>query len=254
VIFLKLKGEVAVITGSSRGIGRVIALEFAKEGAKIVVNYSRSKEEALKVVNEIHEIGSEAIEVQADVSSENDVQKLFNETIKNYGFVSILVNNAGHGSKEYWKSTLWDINKKMWDEVISVDLWGSLLCSREAAKHMFTHGHGSIINITSTPGIAGGSDGIIYAIAKSGVIGLTRTLATILAPKIRVNAVALGSIKTGWLQWLNKKDVDELIEHIPLKRLGEPEEVAKTVLFLASQDSSYITGQVIIVDGGVITW
>lgn len=252
---MKLKGEVAVITGSSRGIGRAIALEFAKEGAKIVVNYSKSKEEALKVVKEIHEIGSEAIEIQADVSLENDVQKLFNETIKYYGYVSILVNNAGHSSRDYWNATLWDIDKKMWNEIISVDLWGALLCSREASKYMLKHaGHGSIINITSTPGIAGGSDGIVYAIAKSGIIGLTRTLATILAPKIRVNAVALGSIKTGWLQWLNKKEIDELIEHIPLKRLGEPEEVAKTVLFLASQDSSYITGQVIIVDGGVITW
>lgn len=251
---MKLKGEVAVITGSSRGIGRAIALEFAKEGAKIVVNYSKSREEALKVVKEIHEIGSEAIEIQADVSLENDVQKLFNETIKYYEYVSILVNNAGHGSRDYWNATLWDIDRKMWNEIISVDLWGALLCSREASKYMLKHGHGSIINITSTPGIAGGSDGIVYAIAKSGIIGLTRTLATILAPKIRVNAVALGSIKTGWLQWLNKKEIDELIEHIPLKRLGEPEEVAKTVLFLASQDSSYITGQVIIVDGGVITW
>ncbi len=254
MIYLKLKGEVAVITGSSRGIGKAIALEFAKEGAKIVINYSKSKEEALKVMGEIKELGADVIEIQADVSSENDVKRLFDETIKHYGYVSILVNNAGHGSKNYWNATLWDINRNMWDEIISVDLWGALLCSKEAAKSMLKHGHGSIINITSTPGIAGGSDGIVYAIAKSGIIGLTRTLATILAPNIRVNAVALGSIKTGWLQWLSKEDTEELIKHIPLKRLGEPEEVAKTVLFLASQDSSYITGQVIIVDGGVITW
>lgn len=254
MIFLKLKGEVAVITGSSRGIGRVIALEFAKEGAKIVVNYSKSKDEATRVVKEVQELGSEAIEVQADVSSESDVKKLFNEAVKSYGYVSILVNNAGHGSKDYWNMSLWDINKNVWDEIFSVDLWGAFLCSKEASKIMINHGHGSIVNIASTPGIAGGSDGIVYAIAKSGVIGLTKTLANILAPKIRVNAVALGSIKTGWLQWLNNKDIEELINHIPLKRLGEPEEVAKVVLFLASQDSSYITGQVIVVDGGVVTW
>ncbi|MGC8949295.1 MAG: SDR family NAD(P)-dependent oxidoreductase [Thermoprotei archaeon] len=251
---MKLKGEVAVITGSSKGIGRFIALEFAKEGAKVVVNYSKSKDEAVKVVREIQELGSEAIEIQADVSSEGDVKKLFDETVKNYGYVSILVNNAGHGSKAYWNLSLWDINKREWDEVFSIDLWGAFLCSKEASKIMLNHGHGSIVNITSTPGVAGGSDGIIYAIAKSGVVGLTRTLANILAPKIRVNAVALGSIRTDWLQWISNKEIEELINHIPLKRLGEPEEVAKVVLFLASQDSSYITGQVIIVDGGVVTW
>ncbi|MEM3832040.1 MAG: SDR family oxidoreductase [Thermoprotei archaeon] len=250
---MKLKGEVAVITGSSRGIGKSIALEFAKEGAKVAVNYSKSRNEAMKVVKEVQELGSEAIEIQADVSSENDVKRLFNEVVKNYGYVSILVNNAGHGSKSYWNMGLWDINKSVWDDVFSVDLWGAFLCSKEASRIMLNHGHGSIVNITSTPGIAGGSDGIVYAIAKSGVIGLTRTLANVLAPKIRVNAVALGSIKTDWLQWISSKDIEELINRIPLKRFGEPEEVAKVVLFLASQDSSYITGQIIIIDGGVVT-
>ncbi|MEE9585534.1 MAG: SDR family NAD(P)-dependent oxidoreductase, partial [Nitrososphaerales archaeon] len=197
---MNLKGKVSIVTGSSRGIGKAIALELARGGADVVINYSKSADEAEKVAQEVRASGSRALVVKADVSNREEVVEMVNRAQKEFGAVHILVNNAGYSSRDLWFTKLEDITEKMWSDVMNVDLKGTFLCSQAAAKVMQSQKEGKIINISSTPAVAGDPYGMVYTVAKSGILGLTKALAWSLAPHVQVNTVALGSIRTGWVE------------------------------------------------------
>ncbi len=245
---MKLNDKVALITGSSKGIGAAIAKAFAKEGAHVIVNYRVSDYDAKKVVAMIGKSGGRASLLRSDVSNEKDVSEMFGSISKKFGRLDILVNNAGLSDASIWNAKLPRITREMWDRVISVDVIGSFLCAKYSAKLM--NKGGAIINISSTPALVGDTQGLVYACAKASVLTMTKMLARILAPKIRVNCMILGSIETGWVQWLSKNTLKAYRSSIPLRRFGNPKEVAGVAVFLGSNDSSYITGQSIVVDGG----
>ena len=247
---MKLDGQVAIVTGSSRGIGRAIAIAFATEGAKVVVNYRVSKAEAEDTVSEIKKLDSAAVAVKADVSDADQVEDLVKTAAEEFGRIDILVNNAGYISKKVWHASLRDVTESMWNNVMNVDLKGTFLCSKAVAPFMMKHKRGKILNISSTPALTGDVYGFAYSIAKAGILGMTKSLARILAPHIQVNAMALGSIETRWIDWLGPKEIQDLISETALKRFGKPDEVANLAVFLASRDSDYITGQTIVIDGG----
>ena len=245
---MKLKNKVALVTGASRGMGRAIALLFAQEGAKIVVNYNTSKEAADKVVEEIKNMGSDAIAIQADVSNEEQVKNMIENTVKTYEGIDILVNNAGVVLDIPWKEKTVD----QWNQVLGTNLIGVFLVCKYAVPHM--RDGGRIINTSSTNGIYSTyQDSMDYDASKAGVIAITRSLAQDLAPRILVNSIAPGWVDTDMNKELPQEFLKEEMEHIWLKRMGKPEEIAKVALFLASEDSSFITGTTIVVDGGVNT-
>lgn len=245
---IKFEHKVALITGSSRGLGRELALEFAREGADVVVNYLQSSDEASKVVDVIKGMGRKTLKVQADLSDITQVTSMVDTVLNRLGRIDFLINNAG----VFADSKLRNMDKKIWDEVISVNLSGTFNCARAVIEHMISRGHGRIINITSIVGQIGSSGASNYAAAKSGIIGFTKSIALEVATKgITVNAVALGYIDTGMTRRLPLKMQEELLNRIPVKRFGKPQEVANTVMFLCSEDASYITGQVINVNGGL---
>lgn len=244
---MKLKNQVAIITGSSRGIGKATALLLAKEGANIVVNYIDSEKEAFSVVEEIKKTGSKSIAVKCDVSKENEIKKMIDETIKEFGRIDILVNNAG----VVYDTPLFERSHEQWQRTIDVNLLGNFLCSKHASRHMLKSGSGKIINISSTNAINSFSpDAIDYDASKAGIIALTKDFAKELAPKIRVNAIAPGWVDTDMNKDLPEDFVKDETEKIYLKRFAKPEEIAKCVLFLASEDADYITGSILVVDGG----
>ncbi len=247
---MKLDGQVAIVTGSSSGIGKAIAVEFANEGAEIVVNYAKSEEQAENVVTEIKRGGASAIAVRADVSVRAQVKNLVQTAISKFGRIDILVNNAGYVSKEVWHARLSEVTEQMWNDVMNVDLKGTFLCCKAVSPTMLKQQRGKILNVSSTPALTGDVCGFAYSVAKAGILGMTKSLARMLAPHIQVNAMALGSIETGWADWLSNKELQALIDETALKRFGKPEEVASLAVFLASRDSDYITGQTIVVDGG----
>ena len=244
---MKLKDKVALITGASRGMGRATALLFAKEGAKIIVNYNKSEEKANEVVEDIKKAGSDAIAVKCDVSEEEEVKSMVKQSIDKFGRIDILVNNAG---------IVFDVpfaekTAEQWRRTLDVNLLGVFLCSKYISEHMLKQGNGKIINIASTNGIdAFSPEAMDYDASKAGVIIMTRGLAAELAPKIRVNCVAPGWVDTEMNKDLPKDFIEEEKEKIYLKRFADPEEIAKTTLFLASDDSSFITGSIFKIDGG----
>jgi 3-oxoacyl-[acyl-carrier protein] reductase len=244
---MRLKNKVALITGSSRGIGKATALLFAKEGAKVVVNYIKAETEANAVVEEIKKIGSDALAIRCDVSNEQQVKKMFGEAIRKFGRIDILVNNAGIVfDVPFFKRTV-----EQWKKTLDVDLIGVFICSKYAAKQMQKQNSGKIINISSTNGInTYHPESIDYSAAKAGVINLTKSMAMGLGPKILVNCVAPGWVKTNMNANLSEDYVEKETQKIYLKRFSEPEEIAKAILFLASDDASYITGSTLVVDGG----
>lgn len=245
---MKLNSKVAVVTGASRGIGKAIALKLAKEGAKVVVNYNSSEEEANKVVEEIVALGSEGISIKADISNFQDSQRLIDEAVNAFGTIDILVNNAGI-TKD---NLLLRMSEKEFDKVIDVNLKGYFNCTKSVARLMLKKKAGKIINITSVIGITGNSGQSNYAAAKAGVIGFTKSLAKELGGKgINVNAVAPGFIQTDMTDKLPDNIKENIGQNIPLKALGLPEDVANLVSFLAGEESKYITGQTIAVDGGL---
>ena len=245
---MKLKNKVALITGASRGIGKATALLFAKEGAKIVVNYVKAKKEADDVVNQIKALGSEAIAVQCDVSQENQVKSMVEKTTQKFGRIDILVNNAGIVDEQ----ELSELNFKHWERTLHTNLIGTFLTCKEVVSYMKKQKSGKIINIASIRGLdhAGRVGVLDYSASKAGVINLTKTLARELGPEITVNSISPGWTKTEMNMGLQKDFVKEETKNIPLKRFAKPEEIAKAVLFLASPDADYITGQNLIVDGG----
>ena len=244
---MKFKDKVVLVTGSSRGIGRATALLFGKEGAKVVVNYYKSEKQAQDVVSKIKDFGSEAISVKCDVSKEDEVKKMMDQILKKFGRIDILVNNAGI----VYDIPFFEKSIEKWRRTIDVNLIGVYLCSKYVAKIMKKQGSGNIINISSTNGINTTSPASIdYDATKSGVISITKNLAEELAPDIRVNCIAPGWIDTDINKELPKEYIESEGERTLMKRFGNPEEIATVVLFLASDDSSFMTGSIVVVDGG----
>jgi len=244
-----LENKVALVTGASRGIGKAVALELAKQGAKVVVNYAGSEAKALEVVDEIKALGSEAVAIQANVAEADAVQSLVKQTIETFGSLDILINNAGITRD----NLLMRMKEQEWDDVMNINLKGVFLCTKAVTRQMMKQRQGRIINISSIVGVSGNPGQANYVAAKAGVIGLTKTTAKELAARnITVNAIAPGFITTDMTDELPEEVKSEMLKQIPLSRFGEPEDVAKTVVFLASESSRYITGQTIHVDGGMV--
>jgi 3-oxoacyl-[acyl-carrier protein] reductase len=248
----RLLGQVAVVTGASRGIGRAIALALAKEGARVVVNYARSRERGEAVVAEIRAAGGEAAAVPADVSRAEEVDRLLGAARGAFGRVHVWVNNAGAdiltGEARAWPAA------RQWDEVMAVDLKGTWICSRAAADAMRKEGGGAIVNLSwdHVDHGMGNPTAAIYAAAKGGIVAMSRCLAREFAPAVRINVVAPGWIRTGWLDGAGAEVRQRVAEATPLARPGVPDDVAGAVLFLASADAAFITGQTLLVNGGVV--
>ncbi len=249
----ELRGRVALVTGGSRGIGRAVCLVLARNGARVAVNCRSSEREARVLVRRLRTHAPAGV-FRADVSSPREVAAMVDAVRRRFGRIDILVNAASHSSPRGWKVRLENMDVGEFDRTLAVDLKGTLLCCRAVAPLMRRRKRGKIVNFASAAAIAGDPTTLLYAGAKMGVVGLTRALARELAPRIQVNAVAPGSIRTGWLdQWkLTARDRAGLLREIPLRRIGEPEEVAEVVRFLAGPRSDFITGQTWIVDGGVV--
>lgn len=243
----RLRGQVAIVTGASRGIGRAIALALAAEGANVVVNYASSSTAAEEVVAKINSMGCEAIALQADVSKAEQVDSLINSVMEKWGRFDVLVNNAGITRD----TLLLRMKPEDWQAVIDLNLTGVFLCTRAVSKVMLKQRSGRIVNITSVAGQMGNPGQANYSAAKAGVIGFTKTIAKELASRgITVNAVAPGFIETDMTSNLKS---EEILKFIPLGRYGKPEEIAGMVRFLTADPSAaYITGQVFNVDGGMV--
>jgi len=245
---MNLADKVALVTGGGRGIGRAIALRLAEAGANVVVNDIGDAAPVEAVVGEIKAMGRQALAVLADVSSAKEVDRLVEETISAYGRVDILVNNAGIARDQL----LLRMTEEEWDRVLVVDLKSVFLCTRAVLKHMVKERRGRVISIASIVGMVGNPGQANYAAAKAGIIGFTRTVAKEVASRgITVNAVAPGFIDTEMTQKLKEEWKEELKKRIPLGRLGSPADVAEAVAFLASEEAGYITGQVLVIDGGM---
>jgi acetoacetyl-CoA reductase len=243
----ELKDKVAIVTGGSRGIGASIALELARNGAKVVINYNIRKELADKVVAEINEFGGEAYAVQADVSESNEAAYLVQETINHYGKLDILINNAGITRDSTFKK----LKEEDWRKVIDVNLNSVYNNTSAALPYLLESDAGRIINISSIIGQAGGFGQTNYAAAKAGLIGYTKSLALELArSKVTVNAICPGFIGTEMVQAIPEKVLAGIVEKVPQKRLGKPEEIARGVVFLC-KDGDYITGQQLNINGGL---
>lgn len=244
-----LKGKNALVTGASRGIGRTIALELARQGANVAVNYAGSEEKAEAVVEELKKFGVKAFKIQADVSRETSVKAMVKEVINQLGSLDILVNNAGVTRD----NLLMRMKEEEFDEVIQTNLKGVFLCTKAVTRQMMKQRFGRIVNVASIVGVSGNPGQANYVAAKAGVIGLTKTAAKELASRnILVNAVAPGFISTDMTDVLTEEQKEKMLAMIPLAKLGSPEDVAKVVRFLVSNDASYMTGQTLHVDGGMV--
>jgi 3-oxoacyl-[acyl-carrier protein] reductase len=247
---LRLPDRRALVTGASRGIGAEIAKRFASEGARVVVNYRASRQEADSVVRSIKRNHGDAFAVCADVSDPASVSRMFSAVKDRLGGLDILVNNAGFSDSRIWGADISEMTLEMWRRVFAVDSFGAFLCTQEALRLMKRGA--SVVNVASTPALAGDVDGLVYASAKGSVVTMTKMLAKRLAPKVRVNCMVLGSFETTWVDWLDQKKVESYKSSIPMGRLGRPTEAASLALFLASDDSSFITGQTVVIDGGEV--
>lgn len=240
--------KVAVVTGASRGIGRACALRLAKDGIDVVVNYNSNEEEAMKVVNAIKDMGCDAIAVKANVANQKDVAAMFREAYKHFGHIDILVNNAGVVDDAY----LLMLNNDSLDRSLDINIKGYFYCSQQAALKMFKQKSGRIVNVSSVSSKLALAGQSVYGATKGAVNSMTATLAKELAPYgIQVNAVAPGFITTEMIEAIPEEKKEEYLKNIPLGRLGKVEEVAEVVNMLCSDVASYITGQVIVIDGGL---
>lgn len=256
-----LQGQIALVTGGSSGIGKAIAIALAEAGAKVGVNYRSSQEDAEQIVSDIREKGGEAVALQANVAKEEQVLHMFSELFETYGTIDILVNNAGIQKDDDFI----DMSLDAWQLVIDVNLTGQFLCAREAAKEFIRRGvveerscaAGKIICISSVHETIPWAGHANYAASKGGVKLLMQTMAQELAPhKIRVNSIAPGAIKTpiNRQAWETEEAKSELLELIPYQRIGKPEDVAKAAVWLASDNSDYLVGETLFIDGGMMLY
>lgn len=245
---MSMQKQTALITGAGHGIGRAIALRLAKEGANIVINYTNSEKEAAELALEAESFGVQTLLVKADISREEETAALFEKAMTLSGRLEILVNNAGITRDKL----LLRMSEVDFDRVIDTNLKGSFLCMKKAARIMLKQRYGRIINISSVVGLRGNAGQVNYAASKAGLIGMTKSLAKELASRnITVNALAPGMIETKMSEQMNDAAKKAMLERIPAGRIGRPEDVANAAAFLASEESSYITGQVLCVDGGM---
>ena len=243
---ISLEGQVAVVTGGSRGIGRAITEAFLRAGADVVVNYNRTPVEELKPL--AAELGRKLVDVRADVSQMADCERIIGAAIEAFGKVDVLVNNAGITRD----TLLMRMDEAAWDAVIATNLKSVFACSRAAVKHMMRARSGSIINVSSVSGIMGNAGQCNYAASKAGVIGFTKSLAREVSSRnIRVNAVAPGFITSDMTDALDEKVREKVLQEIPLGRFGRPEDIANAALYLASPMSAFVTGHTLVVDGGM---
>ncbi len=242
---MKLKNKVAIVTGASQGIGKGIALALAKEGANVVVSDIKG---SYDVVREIETLGVKALGVMADVSKKEEVEEMVEKTLDRFGRIDILVNNAGI----FPFVSLTEMKEADWNKVLDINLKGVFNCTKAVLYEMIKQKSGNIISISSMAAIVGFRNLTHYCASKAGIVGFTKSAALELAQYgIRVNAIAPGGIETpGGTKALGKEALEQFVQNVPLKRFGMPKEIANTVIFLASEDSSYITGQCIVVDGG----
>jgi 3-oxoacyl-[acyl-carrier protein] reductase len=246
---LASEGRVSLITGGSRGIGKAIALQFSSQGLRVAVNYISNRSAADEVVKIIEDDGGSAVAVQGDVTKRDDVERIFAETTESLGPVEILVNNAGIISD----SLLMRMSDEDWDSVIDLDLRSIFLCTREAIRTMIRSRWGRVINIGSVVGLRGNSGQANYAAAKAGMVGFTQSIAKEVGSRnITVNCVAPGYVETDIVEDLPKDLKQAIMDRVPIGRFGYPEEIAGMVGFLASDAASYVTGQAIVVDGGLV--
>ncbi len=246
---MRLANKRALVTGSSQGIGAEVAKLFAKEGAHVVVNHRPSTAHADHVVRAIRRFGGKAFPVHCDVADPASVSAMFAEIERELGGLDVLVNTAGLSDRRIWNVHVPRITLDMWRRVFAVDTFGTFLCTQGALRLMK---RGSVINVASTPALSGDSEGLVYASAKGAVISMTKMLAKALAPRVRVNCMAFGSIGTTWVDWLGEKQLEAYKAAIPMGRFGRPIDAANLALFLASDESSFITGQIIVLDGGEV--
>jgi len=244
---LKLKGRVALITGAAQGIGKSIALLLAQNGADIVVS-DINLERAEETAKEIESIGSQAMAIKVDVANLKNVEQMVEAILEKFGKIDILVNNAGITRDKL----ILRMTEEDWDAVLNVNLKGTFNCTKVVVRHMAKQRSGKIVSIASVVGEMGNAGQANYSASKAGVIGLTKTIAREFAQRrINVNAIAPGYIETPMTEILPEKVKEELKSLIPMERLGKPEDVAEAVLFLVSEESNYITGQVLNVNGGI---
>ena len=246
---IDLSGSVALVTGASRGIGAVIARRLAEAGVKVGVNYLSSPESAEEVVSSIISAGGEALLVEGDVAQEEPAKSTIQQVVSHWGRIDILVNNAGINRDRL----LLRMNTDDWDQVIQVDLRGAFLCTRFVMPHLIKQRSGRIVNISSVVGISGNPGQANYAAAKAGLIGFTKSVAREVASRnVTVNALAPGYITTGMVEKLSEAAREKILSRIPMGRFGVAEDVSEAVVFLCSKGASYITGEVLTIDGGMI--
>jgi len=244
---------VVLVTGAARGVGAAICRHFATIGYDVLVNYNHSKEPAEKLVQELS-TQCRAFGHRADISKSDEVKQLIDFCLQSFGRLDVLINNASFSSSKSWNTGLESFDWQEWQKTIDVDLKGTMLCSHAAYPAMKAQGSGKIINFSSSAALSGDIPTYFYTAAKCAIVGITRTLARALAPEVRVNCIAPGSIATDWIEkWkLTQEDINVIKSETPLNRIGKPEEVARLAALLASDDCAFITGQTILIDGGIL--